>query len=337
MISKIKKIPKYLDGFYFRARQVGFVSALNEISRYNRFYFRILKRNGYKIKLSTVLYNFSFYTKIFRLNPDIKKEELFAYVPSTLTGAIYSKYNIDRKKITYDKYTMYKRMAIAGLSIPEIFYVTDGKLMNLWDQNKCTSFFDESANKKILAKPRFANGGVGIHFYNKNLQPNYIYQEFVQNHNKIEEFQQNSFCSTVRFVVYNNKNIVNPMGAYMRFNAGYIVDHSYTGSIYGTIDSSNGIIISDGFNAKGATFKTHPVSNKPFKGFQIPNWDFCLDEIRRTCIEFHELPLIAFDVAITQEDCKILEINAGCGILFLQYTQRILNHSFFEDFYPIRS
>ena len=282
-----------------------------------------------------ILFHTAFYSRIVKMLPEIGKVELIKYIPTTITHGIYHILDINRREITYDKYCMYYRMKRAGISIPEIYFVTDGRFNNIGETSADEKNLQKlSSMNKIIGKPRSANAGEGVYFYTgRKIKPNYVYQQYVENHQHISTFQGNDYCSTVRYVVYNVKDSMFPMGARIRINAGNLVDHAKTGTSCAIVNHKTGVIISDGFFSNGKTYQTHPVSGITEKGYKLPNWKMCLREIKKTCNEYRELPLIAFDIVITEDNCKILEINAGCGTLISQYQERWHDHQFVKDFY----
>lgn len=337
VLKKIPKLPGYLQGFRKRIQTIGFLKMLKELINYNKYYYKLLQKNGVPVNYKTILYHTSFYTKVCRMKPRISQDELINYIPTSVTHGVYRKLKINRREIAYDKYKMYLRMHNAGIDIPEIYYITDDGYENIWDsQINYTQLQKLSKKIKVLAKPRFANAGKGIHLFNGGkIKTNHVYQEFINNHPDIVQLQKTSFCSTVRFVAYNKKGIAQHVSAYLRINRGSIADSGIYGSIIATIEMRSGKIISNGAMQNGTTFEYHPVSNIRIKGFQIPNWEKCLQNVEQICGIYPELPLIAMDIAITQNGCKVLEINAGCGTIFLQYKERLGQHDFVKDYYPL--
>jgi hypothetical protein len=335
MFNKILKTPTYLGGGYKRAKTIGVSRMVNELFTYNRYYYRLLQSKNIPVRNKTILFHTAFYCQIARMLPHIEHDELMKYIPSTVTHGIYQILNINRREITYDKYHMYFRMKRAGINIPEVYYVTNKSLNNIWKSGIDVGELRRlSKNTKIIGKPRYANAGKGIYIYNgEKIKPDYVYQRFILNHPTIISLQGNNYCSTVRYIVYNKSGSVIPLGAFIRINAGNVDDHASAGSSAAILSHSTGEIISEGFLSNGKSYETHPVSGITVKGFKIPNWHMCLSEIKKTCNEYKELPLIAFDIAISGDNCSILEINAGCGTLISQYQERWHDHQFVKDFY----
>ena len=338
MLSKILKTPKYFQGFRKRTKAIGFFKMLKEFTRYNKFYYKLLKNNNVPVNYKTIIFHTAMYTKICRMVPNLPTEEVMKYIPTSVTHGIYQKLKINRRNITYDKYKMYLRMVKTGIDIPRVYYVTDDEGNNIWD-NKIT--IDElkqvCIEEKLIAKPRSENAGKGIHIYNGgDVLPNHIYQSVVYNHKKIVDFQKNNFLSTVRYNIYNNGKSLIPFYAGLNINTGTLTDQPNYGSISANVNAKSGIIITDGFFLNGKTIRFHPKSKLSIKGFKLPHWAQCRKTAENICNEYKELPLVAIDMAITPDGCKILEINAGCGTLVAQYQERWYNKEFVRDFYPNR-
>jgi hypothetical protein len=337
MFNKLKKIPDYLIDLSKRSKTIGCGNMLRELIRYNRFYYRLLKENKVKVNLKTVVYHTAFYAKVVHLFPHISTEELLKIIPRSITHGIYEKLNINRREITYDKHKMYERMVQNDIQVPQIYLVTDSKNNCLIEKKPFAELLLLSSNQRVLAKPRFANGGKGIHLLSSTdvLLPDYIYQAFVYNHKEIIELQGSDFCGTVRYIVYNkSKENQVPVAASIQLNTGSITDHMmHGGSISASVDVKTGRLSTVGIDKTGKSIEKNPISGKTLFDFQIPMWDKALQLIEKTCLVYSELPLIAFDIAITDKGPILLEINAGCGTVAAQFDKGWLEHPFVTDNY----
>jgi len=337
MFNKLKKIPDYLIDLSKRSKTIGCGNMLRELIRYNRFYYRLLKENKVKVNLKTVVYHTAFYAKVVHLFPHISTEELLKIIPRSITHGIYEKLNINRREITYDKHKMYERMTQNGIQVPEIYLVTDSKNNCLIEKKSFTELLVVSSIQRVLAKPRFANGGKGIHLLSSTdvLLPDYIYQAFVYNHKEIIELQGSDFCGTVRYIVYNkSKENQVPVAASIQLNTGSITDHMmHGGSISASVDVKTGRLSTLGIDKTGKPIEKNPISGKVLLDFQIPMWNKVLQLIEKTCLVYPELPLIAFDIAVTDQEPFLLEINAGCGTVAAQFDKGWLEHPFVVDNY----
>lgn len=340
LIKKYKKFPIYWKSLQKHAKYVGWKTVFSELIKYNKFYFNLLRKNAYKAGIKEVFYHSAFYTKVVSLFPEITTEELLKVVPRSVTHGIYQKLNIDRTNITYDKYLLYKRLSDNNLAIPKIFLVTDEHSNVLEENIPFSELIKKAENERILVKPRFSNGGVGIHLLSKNdtILPNHIYQKFIYNHTEIQWIQGSDFCGTIRFVVYNKSNDgILPVSASVQFNGGTITDHMINGgSVSGLLKLDSGEVFEKCIDKNGVKYEINPFSSEKMLGFKMPLWSEVLDLVTRTCHEYSELPLIAFDIAITDSKPVILELNAGCGTIAAQFNHGWLEHEFVRDFYKTR-
>ena len=76
MFKKIKKVPSYFRSINKRIISIGFFKTVNELIKYNRFYYLLLKKNEIKVGIKTVLFHTAFYTKVVNLFSEISHEEL---------------------------------------------------------------------------------------------------------------------------------------------------------------------------------------------------------------------------------------------------------------------
>jgi hypothetical protein len=121
-------------------------------------------------------------------------------------------------------------------------------------------------------------------------------------------------------------------------NGGKITDHMVNGGSYSaSIDLKTGKISTKGLDRSGGILDYNPISGIKILDFQLPLWKELLELVDKTCDEYSELPLIAFDIAITKNEPIILEINAGCGTVAAQFDKGWLDHPFVTDFFSVKS
>ena len=93
---------------------------------------------------------------------------------------------------------------------------------------------------------------------------------------------------------------------------GSVVDNSGSGGTFACIDSTTGIINTDGVDKLGRRFESHPDSHLVFKGWQVPEWE----ELCKLTLEIHQsLPdnhkYVGFDFALTPQGWVLVEGNWG--------------------------
>ena len=181
-------------------------------------------------------------------------------------------------------------------------------------------------DKFYLAKPeegslgsgifKFCKGDTSWDFFNKLKNEGYIVEELLYNNDALASFHPFSL-NTIRITTLPNGDI---LGSFIRFgNNGNLVDNAHAGGIFAQIDPDTGIIVTDGIDTDGHTFKTHPYSNRVFKGFQIPHWD----EITKLVYEMHRkvpmAPVVGWDICINKDDkIEVIEGNHFPDIDVLQ-------------------
>lgn len=141
----------------------------------------------------------------------------------------------------------------------------------------------------------------------------YIVTEYIQGNYEIEKIYDKSL-NTARVIYLNDGKEKYCYNAYIRFgnNKSGVVDNVSNGGLISFIDKDTGKF-EDGFNFKCEkvlmNVKKHPDTKMRIRG-TIPYWD----DIKSKIIEIGEylfpLELIGFDIAITEDSFKIIEINS---------------------------
>ena len=94
------------------------------------------------------------------------------------------------------------------------------------------------------------------------------------------------------------------------------MDNAHSGGLEVIVDEEKGkTLFAVSFDAQNYTkvITQHPDSGVSFT-FDIPRWDeiiaFCMD----VCRSYPELKYVGFDIVITQDSFKVLEINSLSGL-----------------------
>lgn len=144
----------------------------------------------------------------------------------------------------------------------------------------------------------------------KDLLPELLIEEFVQQHPSISECNPSSVNTVRIFTLLSPKYKQAIISACLRvggLNAD--VDNFHAGGITYPIDIENGIVISPGRNLKGEKFLYHPSSNKLMIGFSIPNWDLIKQSVKELMLIEPRGRMIAWDLAITSNSIELIEAN----------------------------
>jgi hypothetical protein len=160
-----------------------------------------------------------------------------------------------------------------------------------------------------------------IGFLLENQKDEYLITEYVQAHRDFERIF-NEIPSTVRIMVIREKNqsprILFANIFFAEKKTG-IVNNSGLGGVLCLVDIDSGLY-SDGktyMDGKYIDCKYHPDTNVLLEGV-LPNWPLICGKIQEICKYIPQLRLMGFDIIITNDGFKILEINSHPGLSYMQ-------------------
>jgi hypothetical protein len=157
----------------------------------------------------------------------------------------------------------------------------------------------------------------------KNMKEEFLVTEYIKNHDKISLLYSGSLNTlrVVTLISVGGKAIL--AGAYLRCgtSASGVVDNIGKGGIAVKIGLDNGMLLETFTEITGNRhyrMDWHPDTGQQLVGWTLPHWG----KIKESVIEISEyltsMRCLAFDIAITQEDFKITEINSHGQIHILQ-------------------
>lgn len=176
--------------------------------------------------------------------------------------------------------------------------------------------------ENILVKPVNTTHGKGIQKFSCNVEdkkalynmvmafPESVVEEYIVQHPDIAAFCSSS-VNTVRVVTLNAHGTCNILFAIIRMGQGDIVDNVHAGGIAAGVDVKTGVISTDAIDADDQIYITHPCSNLPIRGFQIPNWDAVIDLCQKCYRKIPGVNLIGWDIAITSDGVDLIEGNSS--------------------------
>ncbi|MBO4870028.1 MAG: hypothetical protein J5585_09995 [Clostridia bacterium] len=82
------------------------------------------------------------------------------------------------------------------------------------------------------------------------------------------------------------------------------------------IDPETGVVITDGFQESGKTFKVHPDSGITIKGFQIPQWDELIVFVNEIMDAMPGYRYIGWDIVLTPDGWCVMEGNYSGEFIF---------------------
>lgn len=138
----------------------------------------------------------------------------------------------------------------------------------------------------------------------------FIIEETLENVSEIKALNPPSL-NTIRMVTcIDNKGNYHLVAARMRMGAtDACTDNVCTGGIVCAIDPISGRIDSTAKNHVGAEFAIHPNSKVDLLGYQIPQWEECLNITEKLTKVYLEARYVGWDLAITTKGIDVLEGN----------------------------
>ena len=155
----------------------------------------------------------------------------------------------------------------------------------------------------------------------------YLVLEYIVNHRDIRRIWPEA-TNTMRVLMANCNGKLVRMRAFIRFGsaASNGVDNAAAGGIESIIDEDTGRIL---FTQSQDTFgmptriERHPDSGESFD-IQIPRWEQITDKLEQICRDYPQLRYWGFDVAVTEDSFKILEINSLSGLMAAQCKEPLI-------------
>lgn len=165
---------------------------------------------------------------------------------------------------------------------------------------------------------------------------NYLVTEYVIAHEAIRKISSGAL-NTVRIMVINedtkHPKLANSIVKFSTKDSGQ-VDNISAGSIYANVNVLTGEF-SNGkkfLNSFCMNCNHHPDSHLEIKG-QLPHWHEVSEKVVEISQHLAPLTYLGYDIAITDESFKIIEINSHQGIRMLQSYYPLLKENIATDFF----
>lgn len=215
--------------------------------------------------------------------------------------------------------------------------------------------------EKVILKPFAKESGDGFILLSKNgdsfyynneniseselnrrllLLNNYICTEFVQNAEYIKQIFPYS-CNTIRILTIWDKRNNKPYIARALHKFGTIPEKTFDNVIAGGITSE--INIQDGTLSQAFLWKRkdgvnefsdyHPTTKKIINGVKISNWETILSKIIEIATNMPYLKYMGWDIAVTEDAFKIIEINSNPGLIIFQVHRPLLTDPKIKEFF----
>jgi hypothetical protein len=158
---------------------------------------------------------------------------------------------------------------------------------------------------------------------------NYLVTEYLFSHEFIRRIWSGS-PNTLRIMTvhhFNEEPVI--VGAYIRFGTGTtgFVENIKDGAVACGVDIENGALFRPVVRTNDRWLDTpvHKDTKTRIEG-QIPHWEMIAEKILEICRYVPQLNYMGFDVVITQDGFKIIEINSLGAIYTIQLYYRFLKN-----------
>lgn len=262
-------------------------------------------------------------------------------------GSSYDAYQRDKlrmevqqshKRILFDDKVLCESFCNANnLRIPRTYGILPAK-----KQCYCIiqRIFQNYPQSSFIAKPVLGSAGKGIVIISKTNDTIYlkdrnqnspietfipesemIAQELIVQHRMISKIFSNSL-NTIRILTLytiSGESII--ISATMRFGVGIsYVDNWSAGGVAVGVDHNTGRLKKHAYDKNGNRYDVHPNSNFKFYGFQIPLWDKIVGLSHKAQSRFSFYKLLGLDIAVTEDEPILIEINSEPDIVFQEQT-----------------
>jgi hypothetical protein len=287
----------------------------------------------------------------------------FAYLKMHPLNGAYSHWIDDKLTLrhTFDAYARY----LPGYH----YHVRKGCILRLRDcphPNDSEATVDEviellESQGRLAAKPVSASGGKGfmkLEYQDGSFRvlgtersrsevsalirgfDDYIVTDYVQAHRLIRRIYPDT--ANLLRVVFINPNGHAPalIGSIMRFGlaASGGVDSAGSGAIFCGVDLDTGRLTGPRrlIGRSVEPVGTHPDTGEPIEGFVLPHWAMIRHEITTIGRAFPQLVHLGYDIAITDDGFKIIEINSLSDIKLAQAFYPLFDREPAASFYRAR-
>lgn len=324
---------------------ITIINTLRKIKNNIRYYLKTIKeeknfKTNYFSSFRMLLNGFTSDQYIlYGFNKDNKPENYISEVERWRSREINGYYikALDDKLLfpeIFDKY----------IDIPNnLFWIKQNKILdmngNLLSDNELADILQRKHS--IFMKPIIGGGGRGVYkisfkngyFLNDDLidfdrlldylkqEDNYVATEGIhEQHYYAKQIYPNSINTIRVLTIYDSiNNTITIPEALHRFgtNKTQPVDNASLGGLFALIDVENGII-SEAKSYNNKTYEVHPDTQMMIKGQKVPKWE----ELKEMCIsvasKFSYIPYMAWDIVITENGFKVIEINASTDLTLVQ-------------------
>ncbi len=171
-----------------------------------------------------------------------------------------------------------------------------------------------------------------------HLYPGYLISEYVQQHPYAVALNPTT-TNTVRLLTCWDSATNKPFLARGFHRIGrptmFGADNGALGGLITFLDVARGTLGPLAFIQKGRVEyrQEHPDSGVPVAGTPIPHFEAVAETVLRMCYELNYIPYIAWDIVITQDSFKVLELNSNTDMYGYQLFEPLLSDPRLLRFY----
>lgn len=125
--------------------------------------------------------------------------------------------------------------------------------------------------------------------------------------------------NTYRVVTVFTEGEAHIVYAFIRIgNGGRFVDNINAGGMAAPVNTDTGIIEFPAFDKDSIYYETHPYTNCPIKGWQLPFWKESVETVLKAATVIPQVGYVGWDVAVTENGPLLIEGNPFPGHDILQ-------------------
>ena len=145
-----------------------------------------------------------------------------------------------------------------------------------------------------------------------------LLEEFVIQHESVSKLYPLA-VNTYRIVTVLTDGAPHIVYAFIRIgNGGRFVDNINAGGMAAPVNIETGVIEYPAFDKDSIYYETHPYTNCPIKGYQLPQWDKAVETVLKAATKVPEVGQVGWDVAATKDGVVLIEGNPFPGHDILQ-------------------
>ncbi|QIK69895.1 hexapeptide transferase [Erysipelothrix sp. HDW6C] len=141
----------------------------------------------------------------------------------------------------------------------------------------------------------------------------YLIEEFFKQHPKMSELSPTS-VNTMRIITFlDDTQTPRVLVTALKSGLGGHVDNIGQGGMYTILDES-GTVVYPFIDKHGDHHTNHPLTGENLMGFQIPNFDRLIEQVKEACLVVPQVRYIGWDVAVAESgDAELIEGNSSSG------------------------